>query len=349
VIVAAGPRVAMSDAPTRCGLRAIIFATVCALLVIDSGHARAAAPDPAVTAFIDSMAVTHNFDRRQLQRWFAQARVQQGILTSIAHPTTALPWHAFRVSHVTVARIRGGLAYWQQHAAALARASAESGVPAELIVATIGIESFYGRMAGGSAVFDALVTLAFNYPPRAELFRAELEQFLLLTRELKMNPLRVKGSYAGALGVPQFLPSSYRRYAVDFDHDGKRDLWNHRDAIGSIANYYKGHGWRPNEPVLVAIEHSGEAPSAEFAALLERGLNPHTTVAVIRRAGASPALAVDDSMPVAVFAAETEAGMRYWIGFNNFYVITRYNRSVNYALAVHELAQELRDLHRAQH
>jgi membrane-bound lytic murein transglycosylase B len=323
----------------------ILFA--CALLMPVVVQA-AVALDPAIVTFIDEFAADHQFDRRQLRRWFAQARVQHGILRAIANPTTALPWYAFRETHVTAARINGGLAYWQRYADVLARASADSGVPEELIVATIGIESFYGRLAGTSRVFDALVTLAFNYPPRAELFRGELEQFLLLTRELKMNPLSIKGSYAGALGVPQFLPSSYRRYAVDFDRDGKRDLWNHADAIGSIANYYKGHGWRPNEPVLVAIEHSGDAPNAEFAALLERGLNPHTTVAAIRRAGASPALSVDDGMAAAVFTAETAAGARYWIGFNNFYVITRYNRSVNYALAVHELAQELHALRATQ-
>ena len=304
--------------------------------------------DPAIAAFIDELAAAHKFDRHQLRRWFAQARVQHGILKAIANPTTALPWHAFRESHVTAARINGGLEYWRRYASTLAKASAEFGVPEELIVATIGIESFYGRLAGKSKVFDALATLAFYYPPRAERFRGELAEFLLLTRELKMDPLSIRGSYAGALGVPQFLPSSYRRYAVDFDNDGRRDLWESRDAIGSIANYYKSYGWRPGEPVLDAIEQTAEGPSEEFKVLLERGINLHTTVAAIRRTGATSAYVVADDMPAAVFAAETEAGMRYWIGFNNFYVITRYNRSVNYALAVHELAQQLRDLRRAQ-
>jgi membrane-bound lytic murein transglycosylase B len=201
---------------------------------------------------------------------------------------------------------------------------------------------------GTSNVFNALYTLAFNYPPRAERFRSELTEFLLLTRELNTDPLQIKGSYAGALGVPQFLPSSYRRYAVDFDGDGKRDLWNHADAIGSIANYYKSHGWLPGEPVLAQIEQSADPISDEFKALVERGINPQTTVAAIKRAGGSPAYIVADDMKAAVFAAETDAGTRHWIGFNNFYVITRYNRSVNYALAVYELAQELRGLRTAQ-
>jgi len=254
----------------------------------------------------------------------------------------------FRASHVNPARINGGLAYWQRYAAVLAKVAAETGVPEELLVATVGVESFYGRVIGTSNVFNALYTLAFNYPPRAERFRSELAEVRLLTRELNTDPLQIKGSYAGALGVPQFLPSSYRRYAVDFDGDGKRDLWNHADAIGSIANYYKSHGWLPGEPVLAQIEQSADPISDEFKALVERGINPQTTVAAIKRAGGSPAYIVADDMKAAVFAAETDAGTRHWIGFNNFYVITRYNRSVNYALAVYELAQELRGLRTAQ-
>ncbi|MEO7727564.1 MAG: lytic murein transglycosylase B [Burkholderiales bacterium] len=330
--------------------RIALWLAMCAALAPACSGAPAAAADfaPDVVEFIDGMAAKHAFDRAQLQRWFAQARVQQGILRAMARPTTALPWRVFRETHVTAARVRGGLDYWERYAATLARAAARSGVPEELLVATIGIESFYGKLVGTSNVFNALVTLAFNYPPRAEFFRNELEEFLLLTRELKLDPLQVKGSYAGALGVPQFLPSSYRRYAVDFDDDGKRDLWNHSDAIGSIANYYKSFGWQQGEPVLAAIEQTGETPSDEFKALLERGIKPHTTVGVIRRTGATPGYLVDDSTATAVFGAETEAGMRYWMGFNNFYVITRYNRSVNYALAVHELAQELREMRRAQ-
>ncbi len=333
-------------------LRASIARRSCAVLValflaVVTPAGYAAALDPEVAAFIDEFAAEHRFDRHKLERWFAQARVQHGILKAMANPTTALPWHVFRANHVNAARINGGLAYWQRYATVLAQAAAESGVPEELLVATVGIESFYGRLVGTSRVFDALFTLAFNYPPRARLFRGELAEFLLLTRELHADPLQIKGSYAGALGVPQFLPSSYRRYAVDFDGDGRRDLWSHADAIGSIANYYKQYGWQAGEAVLAPVEQSAEPVSDEFKSLLERGIYPQTTVAAIKRAGASPAYLVADEVKAAVFAAETEAGTRYWIGFNNFYVITRYNRSVNYALAVYELAQELRDLRRA--
>ena len=308
-----------------------------------SAAAAPAALNPEVESFIDQLVAEHQFERRDLRRWFKQARIQSGVLRAMSRPGTARPWHEYRASQLTAARIRGGLEYWQRNADTLARASTEYGVPEEIIVATIGVETFYGKITGGNNVFDALVTLAFAYPPRAALFRSELEQFLLLTRELRLDPLRFKGSYAGALGVAQFLPSSYRRYAVDFDNNGTRDLWDHSDAIGSIANYYQSYGWQPGESAIVAIELPVDAAEEEFRLLLERGLKPHTTVAALRRSGVSPAQPVVEDALVCVFGAESETGMRYWLGFNNFYVITRYNRSVNYALAVHELAQELRD------
>jgi len=307
-----------------------------------SASAAAAALNPQIESFIDQLVAEHQFERRELRRWFRQARVQNGVLRAMSRPATARPWHEYRASQLTEARIRGGLEYWQRNADTLARASTEYGVAEEILVATIGLETTYGRNTGGNNVFDALVTLAFSYPPRADLFRSELEQFLLLARELRLDPLRPRGSYAGALGVPQFLPSSYRRYAVDFDRNGTRDLWDHSDAIGSIANYYKSYGWQPDEPVIVAIEQQAETAGDEFKTLLERGIKPHTTVTAIRRGGVTPAGPVADDALVCVFGAETEAGMSYWLGFNNFYVITRYNRSINYALSVHELAQELR-------
>jgi len=311
-----------------------------------SASAAAAGLNPEIESFIEQLVAEHRFERRELRRWFAQARVQRGVLKAMSQPATARPWHEYRASQLTEARIRGGLEYWQRHAATLARASTEYGVPEEIIVATIGVETFYGRNTGGNKVFESLVTLAFAYPPRAGLFRGELEQFLLLTRELRLDPLRFKGSYAGALGVPQFLPSSYRRYAVDFDNNGRRDLWDHGDAIGSIANYYQSYGWQPGEPVVVTIEAQVDTAGDEFRLLLERGIKPHTTVAAVRGGGVTPAEPVAEDALICVFGAESEAGMRYWMGFNNFYVITRYNRSVNYALTVHELAQELR---RARH
>jgi len=312
------------------------------LMVCTAASASTFEHNREVETFIEQLAISHGFDRRDLQRLFRHARIQTGVLRAMSRPSTARPWHEYRLSQLTEARIRSGVEYWQNHADTLARVSAEYGVPQEIIVATIGIETFYGRNTGTSNVFDALATLAFAYPPRADLFRRELEQFLLLARELNLDPLRSKGSYAGALGIAQFLPSSYRRYAVDFDGDGKRDLWRHGDAIGSIANYYRSYGWQTGQPVMVAIERQPETAGDAFGQLLEGGLLPHVTVAVVKQSGVTPAEPVADDALVSVFGAESEAGTRYWIGFNNFYVITRYNRSVNYALAVYELAQELR-------
>lgn len=298
--------------------------------------------NPEVEVFIRQLAAGHQFNPRELRRLFEQVKIQTSVLRAVSRPVTARPWYEYRATQLTEARIRSGVDYWQRHADTLVRASAEYGVPEEIIVATIGLETFYGRNTGTSNVFAALATLAFAYPPRAELFRGELEQFLLLARELNIHPSRRKGSYAGALGIAQFLPSSYRRDAIDFDGDGKRDLWSHGDAIGSVANYYSRYGWQNGQPILLSIERDPERAGDEFVRLLERGLAPHATVAMVRNSGAIPTGPVALDMLVSVFGAEDQAGMRYWMGFNNFYVITRYNRSINYALAVYELAQELR-------
>ena len=331
-----------ADGRSRRRLAALVF--VAGFSCAGVAPAQSFTDNPEVADFITRLVDEQGFERKQLLRWFRQAKLQRGVLQAMARPGTARPWFEFRAAILTPARIRDGVEYWRRHAGALARAAAEFGVPEEIIVATIGIETLYGRAVGRSRVFDALATLAFDYPPRAELFRGELAELLLLARERGFDPTRYRGSYAGALGVPQFLPSSYRRYAVDFDGDGRRDLWNHDDAIGSIGNYYKAFGWIAGEPVLLPIERTNEAPGEVFRVLLERGLKPHTSVAAFRRTGVPPAVTVADDLLACVFAAETDAGTAYWLGFNNFYVITRYNRSINYALAVHDLALELRRL-----
>ncbi len=323
------------------------LAAVAALLVL-SPLSSAAAEEPAfgnnaeVDAFIAELVEQHGFEREFLERLFRQAQIQRGVLQAMARPATARPWHEFRAAAVTPARVRDGTEYWRRHARALARAGAEYGVSEEIIVATIGIETSFGRTLGRHRVFDALATLAFAYPPRAALFRGELAELLLLARESGHDPLQYRGSFAGALGVPQFLPSSYRRHAVDFDADGRRDLWNHADAIGSVGNYYRAHGWLSGEPVLVALERMNEPPGDAFRQMMERGILPHSSVAAFRRTGISLAGEADDEALACAFSAETDAGTAYWLGFTNFYVITRYNRSVNYALAVHELALALR-------
>ncbi len=287
------------------------------------------------------MVDKHQFEAGALRRLLAQVRSRPAIIRAISAPATVRPWHEFRGRYVDAARINGGAAFWREHAAVLARASREFGVPEEIIVATIGVETLYGRSTGSHRVLEALVTLAFHYPPRAELFRSELEEYLLLAREIGLSAAGVRGSYAGAIGIPQFLPSSYRRYAIDFDGDGRRDLVSTTaDAIGSVANYYKAHGWRGGEPVVIPAEAGG----GDVDALLEIGIRPQLKVAELKRLGVIPGAPVDDGAEAALFTVETEHGPRHWLGLNNFYVITRYNRSVNYALAVYELARELRAL-----
>jgi membrane-bound lytic murein transglycosylase B len=293
---------------------------------------------PDINIFIDEMVTKHQFVREELQLLFRKSKPQPAILRAISAPGTARPWHDFRRRTVDAARISGGVRFWEQHAVLLARASREYGVPEEIIVATIGIETLYGRIIGTFRVLDALTVLAFEYPPRVELFRGELEEFLLLARESGMDVLNVKGSYAGAMGVPQFLPSSYRKYAVDFDADGKRDLWGVADAIGSVANYYRVFGWRTGEPVVVPVD----VGDSMIDTMLEAGIKPGIKVADIRLRGLTPQQPVKDDADVALFSVELESGTKYWLGLQNFYVITRYNRSINYAMAVNELAGELR-------
>ena len=208
--------------------------------------------NPEIAPFITQMVEEHQFDHAQLERLFRQGRMQHGVLQAMLRPATSRPWHEFRAATITAARLRDGIEYWRRHAHPLSRAAAEYGVPEEIIVATIGIETSYGRALGKGRAFDALATLAFAYPPRAALFRNELIELLLLSRETRTDPLHYKGSFAGALGVPQFLPSSYRRLAVDFDADGRRDLWSHADAIGSIGNYYRSYGWASGQPARAA-------------------------------------------------------------------------------------------------
>ena len=296
---------------------------------------------PDIEVFIEEMVQKHQFEAKVLRRLFGQAQPRPAILRAVSAPATARPWYEFRIRNVDAARINGGAAFWREHAATLARASREYGVPEEIIVATIGVETRYGRNTGGYRVLDALTTLAFQYPPRAELFRAQLEEYLLLARESGMDATKITGSYAGAIGIPQFLPSSYRRYAIDFDGDGRRDLMSTpADAIGSVANYYKAHGWRTGEMVAVPIDAGGDIADA----LVEVGVRPRLKVAELKRLGVTPAVPVEENTEAALFVVESVAGPRYWFGFNNFYVITRYNRSINYALAVHELARELRAL-----
>lgn len=324
----------------------LIRAAVCALLfaalpALAAGIVPSLADDAEVEAFIATMHERHGFDADALRLRFARLQPNATVLRAIqpaAVPELQRSWQRYRARFVNDRRIAAGLRFWQQNEAALQRAAAIYGVPEEVIVAIIGVETEYGRNMGKFGVMQALATLAFRYPPRADFFRDELEQYLLLARENGFEPLALKGSYAGALGIPQFMPSSLRRYAVDFDGDGRIDLAHSRaDAIGSVASFLAQHGWEPGAPVAVPATVAGDAaPLLALGAVPDHPLREFTAAGVHADGPeAAPAALVDLVSP--------DAPTEYWIGFRNFYVITRYNRSSFYAMAVFELATALRE------
>ena len=321
-----------------------LLPALAALLLMAVSYAIAATPaprgelEPEIRAFVQDMTDRHGFDRAALEKAFRETRHLGSIIRAMDAPATALPWHEFRLRHITDARIKAGLQFWTEHQTLLEKAAAEFRVPPELIVSTIGVETIFGRRTGTIGVLDALTTLAFGYPRRAEFFRGELEQYLLLARENGIALNSLKGSFAGAIGIPQFMPSSYRKYSVDFDGDGVRDLRRVADAIGSVANYYRQFGWREGEPVIVPVDVGDTVLDAMLAA----GIAPHLAVAEFRKRGVVPLEPAPEEALATLFLVQSEAGPRYWLGLNNFYVITRYNRSINYAMAVHELATSLR-------
>ena len=294
--------------------------------------------DPAaIAAFSQQMSTRYGFNAESLTATLAQAQRRDTILTTIAKPAEHKPWYVYRPIFMTAERIDAGVRFWTEHAAVLARAEQEYGVPASIIVAIIGVETFYGRNTGNFRVIEALGTLAFHYPPRATFFRSELENFFLLARDENLDALTPTGSYAGAMGLPQFMPSSFRNFAVDFDRDGHRDIWrNPDDAIGSVANYLKKHGWVARQAIVMPV-----MPGTANAALASDKLELKRTAAQFLAAGVRTFDPVDPELPAVLIAYESKEGSEYWLGFKNFYAITRYNRSPKYALAVAQLADAM--------
>lgn len=305
------------------------------------GPARAGAYEgsPQVAEFVGEMTRDYGFASEQLVGLFREVERKQAILDAISRPAERVkPWKEYRPIFITDARVQKGVDFWNRNAEALARAEQEYGVPAQVIVAIIGVETFYGGNTGNYRVLDALSTLSFDYPPRAPFFRQQLKEFLLLAREEQVDPLSLKGSYAGAMGLPQFMPSSFRAYAVDFDRDGHIDIWNNPvDAVGSVASYFKHHGWTAGQPVVSRAQVRGDRVDEG----LTEGLDPVKTVGELRALGWASADALRDEVPVTAFRLEGEAGPEYWMGLPNFYVITRYNRSAMYAMAVNQLSELL--------
>lgn len=311
-----------------------------AVTLLSFAHAATDTSDAkAFARFAQRMATRHGFEASKIKHLLAQSQRQQAILDAIASPAEALPWYRYRSIFLDEPRIRQGVLFWKQHQAVLHRALQRYGVPPQIIVAILGVETQYGRVLGDYRVIDALRTLAFDYPPRSEFFRSELEQYLLLCHEEGFNPLKPKGSYAGAMGIPQFISSSYRAYAVDFNHDGRRDLWNQpADAIGSVANYLNVHGWQRGEAIAVPASVIGKA----WHSKVTPSLAVDTRIGELRAVGVTPERALPARRPAGLVVLEAKAGPEYWIGLRNFYVITRYNHSALYAMAVYQLSQAIR-------
>lgn len=295
---------------------------------------------PEAKKFISEMVSKNDFSKAELVALLQKAEKKQSILDAISRPAEqSKTWKEYRPIFMVPQRIENGVKFWQENKAELERAETEYGVPAEIIVAIIGVETSYGRNMGGYNVLDALTTLAFDYPARAPFFRSELENYLLLTREQKHSALDFKGSYAGAMGYGQFMPSSYRKWAVDFSGDGFTDIWkNPSDAIGSVANYFKMHGWKTGEPVTVEAHAADNMQAPQLNSIVP----PTLTVDQWREQGINPISWLPPTTRVIAFQFEGVNGAEYWFGLQNFYTITRYNRSPMYAMAVYQLSQSIK-------
>jgi membrane-bound lytic murein transglycosylase B len=294
-----------------------------------------------VVAFIDEMVESHGFDREALSAVLAQAEIKATIIKKISTPAErTLTWGEYRKIFITKERINAGVTFWRENKEMLERIALETGVPIEILVGIIGVETYYGRITGKDRVIDALATLAFEYPKRAKFFRNELVQFLILAREEELDPLTPMGSYAGAMGRPQFMPSSFRAYAVDSTGDGKRDIWNNwADVSGSIANYFLEHRWRENEAVATQAS-LGSNWTADIPKPANT-LKMTDSVDSLSKKGVLFATDLGADSEAQLLTYEGDDGIEHWVGFHNFYVITKYNRSVMYALAVHQLGQQI--------
>jgi membrane-bound lytic murein transglycosylase B len=288
-------------------------------------------------AFVAEAARASGLRPDEVRAWLGQARYQQSIINAITRPAEGKAWKDYRPIFLTEDRIANGRRFLAEHRGELERISADTGVPVQYIVAIIGVETSYGKITGNYRVLDALYTLGFFYPRREEFFRAELSQLFALSREERLDLGSLKGSYAGAMGWGQFMPSSYREFGRDGDGDGRRDLiGSPRDAFASIANYFVGHGWQAGAtPFVPAVADAGAAPfvPADFEA--------RYSLAELAAKGYRPRDAGAPDLPATLLTLEGANGPEYWIGYRNFYVITRYNRSPMYAMAVHQLAQAI--------
>jgi len=292
-----------------------------------------------VNQFIDEMVIKHEFDTNELRILFGGTKYSDRVLQAMSRPAEGLAWYKYRNIFLKKSRIDKGVTFWITYKEALNRAEHVYGGPAQIIIAIVGVETQYGQHKGKDRVMDSLATLAFHYPKRAKFFRSELEQFLLLTREQKVEPLSLKGSYAGAMGIPQFISSSYRNFAVDFDKDNKKDLWQKPvDAIGSVANYFNQHGWEAGESVTYPVRVTGDKADAA----IDKDLKPNIKAGDLSEYDIISEQNIPEDTLLKVMKFEQKDRNDYWIGLNNFYVITRYNHSTLYAMAVYQLSEEIK-------
>ncbi|VAW64293.1 Membrane-bound lytic murein transglycosylase B [hydrothermal vent metagenome] len=300
---------------------------------------------PEVKQFINEMHTEHGYSKEVIRAWMKDVKQQKTALEAIARPAEGvLTWKKYRKIFLTDKRINKGVQFWEKNAAFLSRAEKEFGVSAEFIVAIIGVETFYGKRAGNYPVLDALITLGFDYPPRSAFFRKQLKQYMLMVREEKLDARELTGSYAGAMGMPQFIPSSFRSFAVDFDGNGVRDFWNSSaDSIGSVANYFNKHGWVSGEPVISRAQVNDGAKK-----MASKKMKPHKLVIDYKRQGVKPVKPFKDRVQATLLKLDGADGEEYWLGLNNFYVITRYNHSPLYAMAVYQLSQAISTKYNAQ-
>ena len=325
----------MNSAVRTTKLLSVATAAVLSLLMFPSFLQAIDLERAEVQQFVADLVETHQFDPAYVQTALRASESKDSILEAISKPAErTMPWHEYRAIFMTPERIRAGATFWRQHQEVLNQIELNTGVPAEMVVGIIGVESYFGRRTGSYRVIDALATLGFDYPPRSKFFRRELAELFLLAREENFELEDLLGSYAGAMGPPQFIPSSYRRYAVDGNDDGQRDLFtNWDDILSSVANYFAAHDWQPDQPVTAR----GTLGSSATEAPVDNGLSPKETVASLSASGVLFATELEGTAAAQLMKLEGADGPEYWVGFHNFYVITRYNRSVLYALAAFQL------------
>lgn len=298
-----------------------------------------------INQFIKMMVQKHGFKQTYLEELFQQVKLHPSILEAISRPAEGKAWYDYRPIFVTKSRIKGGVEFWKKYDTALEQANNVYGVPKEIITSIIGVETRYGKHTGRYPIIDSLSTLAFAYPPRSKFFKSELEQYLLMTREERLDALALKGSYAGAMGMPQFISSSFRRYAVDFDKSGQRNLWESpTDAIGSVANYFKKHHWKTGEPIASKVKVHGE----RYRLLLSKGIKPNKTQQELLDNGVVLPNGLQSHLKGRLVAFETKAGPEYWVVWRNFYVISRYNHSALYSMAVFQLSEKIHSQYNAK-